>query len=286
MSSMSIYTRSSPLVGRSRCRPASQGLVNQLPISIGWACTSSKDPHLFCSPKRTWTRFADSFKFLQRGLTVDLDGTQEPRRGDPSWWTRTRRPDQSSDHAISLTNSSTGGGISSATTLCPSKEDERDHRRRRTLSHNAFSIMAPATILPQMASRLLVNPRAWALSQPRVATGANRLLLVRAFSSTPAVGNSAGNQLRRRYQAQLDKQMRTRPSMSGAGSEVSDMAREQMTSNLSIGKRNPSALAFILLCSHLAAAANQEPTSLLRLAATLSPLTLHGPSRSEGSWMP
>ena len=146
--------------------------------------------------------------------------------------------------------------------------------------------MAPNTILPQTASRLLLNPRAWALAQPQVASGANRLLRARAFSSTPAVGNSAGNQLRRRYQAQLDKQMRTRPSMSGGGSEVTDMAREQMTSNLSIGKRNLSALPFMLLCSHLAAAADQEPTSLLRLAVILSLLTLLGHSRSDGSWMP
>lgn len=116
--------------------------------------------------------------------------------------------------------------------------------------------MAPTTILPQTASRLLLNPRAWAFSQPRVSSGANRLLFARAFSSTPAAGNSAGNQLRRRYQAQLDKQMRTRPSMSGGGSEVTDMAREQMTSNLSIGKRILSALLLLLLCSHFAATAD------------------------------
>ena len=44
--------------------------------------------------------------------------------------------------------------------------------------------------------------------------------------------------------------------MSGGGSEVTDMAREQMTSNLSIGKRILSALLLLLLCSHFAATAD------------------------------
>ncbi len=111
--------------------------------------------------------------------------------------------------------------------------------------------MAMAPTIPRgPAFRLLMNARTWAAPHVRIAQQQNHSVLPRSFSSTTVARDSQGNQLRRRYQAQLDKQMRSRPSMSKGGSEVADMAREQMTGNLNVGKssnRRISADAPILM---------------------------------------